>query len=86
MEVNLETKYSAGDILYYIEENNIKRTMVEGVSIVIKEGPYYSDHTKRLEIKYYVTRKLGECIPEDAMEKEFFRSKTDILKHIAEQV
>jgi hypothetical protein len=86
MEVNLETKYSAGDILYYIEGNNIKRTMVEGVAITIKEGPYYGDHTKRLEVKYYVTRKLGECIPEDAMGKEFFRSKTDILKHIAEQI
>ncbi len=81
-----ETKLNVGDKLYYLYNNTIIETYISGIKATFKRGPHYGKDDNTLELVYTVNNDHHPYVGEEAILRKYFLSKTDILKHIAEQI
>jgi hypothetical protein len=83
----LETKYSAGDKLYYLTSNNIiKSTGVLEVFVKLKEEcSIYGGRKVNKEVAYNLATVIAP-IQEQDLEGYYFKTKEALLQYIAEQV
>lgn len=87
MELKVETPYSVGDVLYYLEGTIIKTRTIMGIKALLREGSYFGKSSPRVEVQYYLSGNPEyNGLMQDHLDKFYFRSKTDILKHIADQL
>lgn len=87
MEINYTTEYELGQTFYYLKEGTIKKARVVGIRCTFKEGEYY-DKSSLFE-EFFVIREeddTQQALSAKCVAKKYFLSKTDILKHIADQI
>lgn len=87
MEINHVTKYEVGRTLYYLTNGRIKEAHIIGVRCSFKEGDYY-DNSKLFE-EFYVIEEANRCrstLSANDVPNNYFLSKKDILKYIADQI
>lgn len=87
MEINYITKYELGQALFYLKEGTIKKAHIVGIRCTFKEGDYYNNSS--LFEEFFVIREednTQQALTAKCIAKKYFLSKTDILKHIADQI
>lgn len=87
MEIRIETPYSIGDVLYYLDGSTINSRTIIGVKATLREGSYFGKSCPRAEIQYYLSGNPEyNGYMRDHLDKNYFKSKKDILKQIADQL
>ena len=85
MCIDYESKYQVGQKLYYLRDNKVEEAEIVGIRVSFKEGPYY-DGSEKFEEFYKINDIRGCCLKEKDLERQFYPSKKDLLKHIVDQM
>lgn len=85
MHIDYESKYSVGQKLYYLRGGNVKEAEIVGIKVSFTEGPYY-DGSAKFEEFYKINDDRSSCLKEKDLERQFYTSKKDLLKHIVDQM
>ena len=85
MDIKIRTKYNIGDTLYFINKDKIRSATIDGISIKCKKGSYYNPEI--LEISYHLNSDVftDNCL-ESNIDRSYYESKADIIKHFADQL
>lgn len=87
MEINYTTKYELGQTFFYLKGSTIKKAYVVGIRCSFKEGDYYKGSS--LFEEFFVIREednTQQALSAKDVARKYYLSKTDILKHIADQI
>lgn len=85
MYINYETKYEVGQKVYYLRDNKVEEAEIVGIRVSFKEGPHY-DGSEEFEEFYKINDIRSSCLKEKDLERQFYLSKKDLLKHIVDQM
>lgn len=86
MEVNLTTKYSPGDKLYYIDGQKLKVAIVESVhfSCYADEKSCYPQTTYTLSCKGDNCNSIAQC-GQDYVEDNYYSSMEELVSDLLKQ-
>ena len=85
MRIDYESKYQVGQKLYYLRGSKIEEAEITGINISFKEGPYYGG-SEKFEEFYKINDIRSSYLKEKDLERQFYTSKKDLLKHIVDQM
>lgn len=85
MRIDYESKYQVGQKLYYLRGNKVEEAEIIGIKVSFKEGPHY-DGSEGFEEFYKINDFRSSCLKEKDLERQFYTSKKDLLKHIVDQM
>lgn len=85
MYIDYESKYKVGQKLYYLRRDEIQEVEIVGIKVTFAEGPYYNNSAKFEEF-YRIDDINKSCLSEKDLERQFYTSKKDLLKHIVDQM